>query len=121
MDELAERTRTAFNGINKTRAEAIATTETTVAYESARQETFEAAGVEFKEWLGSGLGNMRLTHWQADNQNQTVAIDESFTVGGHKLRHPGDPNGPPQEVIRCNCMMIASTGPATEMEGGENE
>jgi phage portal protein BeeE len=120
MDELAERTRSAFNGINKTRAEAIATTETTVAYESARQETFEAAGVEFKEWLTSGLPNVRLTHFRA---NETVVgIKDTFKVGGFNLAHPGDPNGPPQEVIRCNCIMIASTGPATQdNEGGEDD
>lgn len=120
MDELAERTRSAFNGISKSRAEAIATTETSVAYETARQETFEAAGVEFKEWLGSGLGNMRHTHWKADQENQTVRTEDKFSVGGFALAHPGDPNGPPQEVIRCNCIAIASTGPATR-EGAEDD
>lgn len=110
MDELAERTRAAFNGINRTRAEAIATTETAVAYETARQETFEEAGVEFKEWLTSQDDRVRLDHWRADGE--VVGINEKFTVGGELMAHPGDPEASAKQVIRCRCIAIASMGPS---------
>lgn len=112
MDELAERTRAAFNGISKDRAEAIAVTETTVAYESARMETLRAAGVEFKEWLTSQDERVRLDHFMVDGV--VVPLDEPFTVGGEKMAHPGDPNASAGQVIRCRCVMIASFGPATD-------
>lgn len=119
MDELAERTRAAFNGISKDRAEAIAVTETTVAYESARLETMKAAGVEFKEWITSQDERVRLDHFMVDGV--TVGIDDFFTVGGEPMAHPGDPNASAKQVIRCRCVMGASFGPATEMEGGGDE
>jgi len=112
MDELAERTRSAFNGISKDRAEAIAVTETTVAYESARMETLRAAGVEFKEWLTSQDERVRLDHFMVDGV--VVPIEETFEVGGEKMMHPGDPNASAGQVIRCRCVMIASFGPATD-------
>jgi len=111
MDELAERTRSAFNGISKDRAEAIAVTETTVAYESARMETLRAAGVEFKEWLTSQDERVRLDHFMVDGV--VVPLEETFTVGGEAMMHPGDPNASAGQVIRCRCVMIASFGPAT--------
>ena len=112
MEQLASRTRAAFNGISKDRAEMIATTETTVAYESARLETMEAAGIEFKEWLTSQDERVRLDHFMVDGV--VVPLDEPFTVGGEKMAHPGDPNASAGQVIRCRCVMIASFGPATE-------
>lgn len=115
MAELSGRVRSAFNGINDSRAEAIATTEVTAVYEKARQSTLEAAGVTHKEWITSGLPNVRFTHFQANGQ--IVKIDENFEVGGHSMAHPGDPNGPPEEVINCRCMTIASTG--SGLKGGQ--
>lgn len=35
---------------------------------------------------------------------QTVAMDESFDVGGDSLQYPGDPDGAPEEVINCRCV-----------------
>lgn len=36
---------------------------------------------------------------------QTVGLDEYFDVGGYDLYAPGDPNGPPEEVINCRCSL----------------
>jgi len=114
-EQLAERVRKAFQGIDKSRSLMIAKTETTVAYETARDMAFRAAGVQWKQWLTSGLGNTRLSHLNANEQ--IVPMDEAFKVGGHALRFPGDPNGPPQEVINCNCVCIAVAGPEGDIMG----
>jgi len=117
MEQLAERTRRAFAGIEKGRAMTIARTETTVAYETARQIAFRAAGVRWKKWLTSGLGNERMTHLAANQQ--IVSIEARFTVGGYLMGFPGDSAGPAKEVINCNCVSVAVAGP--DIEGNDDE
>jgi hypothetical protein len=112
MDQLAERTRRKFSGIDKSRSMTIAKTETTVAYEFARDMAFRAAGVQYKQWLTSGLGNERLSHLNANEK--IVAIDEKFNVGGFDMSYPGDPEAPPKEVVNCNCVTIAVSDPAED-------
>lgn len=113
MDELAERVRRKFTGMEKDRALVIAKTETTCIYEGGRDLVFKAAGVQWTQWLTSGLGNERLSHRAANEQIQP--IDQRFNVGGYELAYPGDPAGPPKEVINCNCVRIAVASP----EGGD--
>ncbi|MGI9626653.1 MAG: phage portal protein, partial [Longimicrobiales bacterium] len=110
--ELSARIRDEFNDISQGRAEVVATTETTFAYETGRQSTMKRAGVEFKEWIDSGDSRVRDSHRHADGQ--IVGVDEPFTVGSAQLMFPGDPNGPPEEVINCRCVSAASFGPATD-------
>jgi HK97 family phage portal protein len=112
MEQLAERTRRKFRGIDKSRSMAIAKTETTVAYEFARDLAFRAAGVQWKQWLTSGLGNERLSHYAANEQ--IVPVDEKFNVGGFEMSYPGDPEAPAKEVINCNCVTIAVSDPAED-------
>ncbi len=114
MDQLAERVRRKFGGMDKGRAMVIAKTETTAVYEGGRDIVFKAAGVQWTQWLTSGLGNERMTHLAANEQIQ--AIEDKFLVGGYELAYPGDPEGPPQEVINCNCVRIAVSSP----EGGDD-
>ena len=109
MDELAKRIRSAFKGIDDSRAMTIAVTETTVAYEVGRDMVFKAAGVQWTQWLVSGLGNSRDSHEAADKQIREMGTP--FDVGGFQLHFPGDPTAPPREVINCNCVRIAVAGP----------
>lgn len=109
MDELAKRIRSSFKGIDESRSMTIATTETTVAYEVGRDMTFKAAGVQWTQWLVSGLGNSRDSHQAADKQIREMGTP--FDVGGFQLHFPGDPTAPPREVINCNCVRIAVAGP----------
>ncbi|MEO5712998.1 MAG: phage portal protein [Luteolibacter sp.] len=111
-DQMAERIRTKFSSIDKQRSIVIAKTETTVAYETARNLAFHAAGVQWKQWLTSGLGNSRHDHASADEQ--IVPVDEPFIVGGFEMLFPGDPNAPAKEVINCNCVSIAVAGPNSD-------
>lgn len=107
--EMANRIRAKFNEMARGRAETIAMTETSAAYGAARQEAMEQAGIQFKQWLTSGLPNVRATHAAANGQ--IVPIESRFQVGGDLLDHPGDPSGSPGEVINCHCVSVAVANP----------
>jgi SPP1 gp7 family putative phage head morphogenesis protein len=109
MDELADRIRGEFSGIEKHRAKTVAQTEVAVCYGVAREEAMEQAGVGYKEWLTSRNENVRATHRAVDGQ--VVALHEHFTVGGEQLAHPGDPKGSAGNVINCHCIQIAAAKP----------
>lgn len=109
-EQLADRVRSAFNGISKERADTIANTEVGAAYGFARQESMQGLGIEEKEWLDSGLGNVRDTHRKADGQR--VPVDEPFIIetkegGADEMMYPGDSNGSAGNVINCHCVSIA--------------
>jgi len=111
LDEIKARIKKAFNGISDTRAEMIARTETTICYESARDITFRQAGVEWTQWLTMADNGDRHPQYSGLHR-QIQPIDEPFTLYGNlKMRYPGDPAGPPSEVINCRCIRIAVAGP----------
>lgn len=118
-DQIGERVRRKFAGISKERGIVIAKTETTTIYEMGRDMTFRAAGVQWTQWLCSGLGNERLSHLGANEQIR--AMGEKFDVGGYELAYPGDPDGPAKEVINCNCVRIAVSGPDGEDIDGNDD
>ena len=109
QDQLAARVRTAFNGVSDQRAQMIALTETGAAYGAGRDTAMRSAGIEYKQWLTSGNGNVRPAH--LDAEGQTVRIDEPFNVGGEDLMHPGESGGSAENVINCHCISIAVEGP----------
>lgn len=110
--QLSARVKAAFNGIDSTRAQRIALTETSAAYGAGRAEGMKQAGVEWKQWLTSGNANVRPFHLEADGQ--TVPLDEPFVVEGEQLMHPGDSaGGSPGNVINCHCVSIAVEGPSS--------
>jgi hypothetical protein len=82
------------------------TGETSAPYGVARDEAMKQAGVKFKNWLTSRNENLRPSHQAAEEQ--TVGLHEVFIVGATKLMFPGDPSGPPEEVINCHCVQIAA-------------
>lgn len=57
-----------------------------------------------KAWLSTVDTRVRETHKRADQQR--VPLKESFRVGGARLAYPGDPTGPPEEVINCRCSLL---------------
>lgn len=62
-----------------------------------------------KRWQATLDARVRDTHRDADAQLR--GLYEPFTVGGHALQFPGDPTGPPEEVINCRCSArYAPTG-----------
>lgn len=59
-----------------------------------------------KTWMALNDDRTRATHRHADGQR--VPIGTPFTVGGAQLSRPGDPDGPPEEVIGCRCVLFIS-------------
>jgi hypothetical protein len=57
-----------------------------------------------KRWLRSGKKHPRRSHYRA--HNQMVLAAEPFVIGGVKLMHPRDPNGPADHTINCGCMAV---------------
>lgn len=82
----------------------IARTETTIAMNSAKEIAGITSGVEMdKIWLTRLDGRERHTHEVANQQKTTQK--GLFTVGGYKMKFPGDrTNGAPaDEIINCRC------------------
>ena len=72
-------------------------------------EAMDQAGVDWKEWLTSGLDNVRATHLEAEGQR--VRTNDAFKIGTANLVAPGVPFSPedndPGEIINCHCVAIA--------------
>lgn len=91
------------------RAVVIARTEAIGALNAGRFDAFRTYADQedeplFQLWLATEDSRTRETHRLADGQR--VPLGEPFTVGGFSLRFPGDPMGPPQEVIQCRCTSL---------------
>lgn len=92
------------------RATVVARTESIGALNAGRSEAFKAMAEEDPDlelervWLATDDHRTRSTHVEADGQR--VPLGSPFIVGGFELAFPGDPSGPPQEVIQCRCTML---------------
>jgi hypothetical protein len=91
------------------RAVVVARTEAIGALNAGRTEAFKVVAEETGDelemfWLATSDSRTRPTHRAAEGQR--VPVGGRFIVGGHELAFPGDPTGPPQEVIQC---VIGST------------
>ncbi|WP_126654115.1 phage minor head protein [Chryseobacterium aureum] len=81
----------------------IARTETGFAMNSAKDIAGQTSGVLMqKVWIGRNDGRERASHIRANGQK--VDQNEMFSVGGIKMKHPGDrENGTAEETINCRC------------------
>lgn len=121
IPKLAERVDTVLSTTGSerwiNRATVAARTEAISALNAGRTEAFRAIAeaepdIAFeKVWLATDDARTRETHEAADGQR--VPLDSTFIVGGFELAFPGDPSGPPQEVISCRCTLLL-------VEHGEN-
>ena len=94
-----------FKNMTDWQMKRIARTETHSVYNQSKLETMQKArSVQGKQWISSGLPNMR--EWHADVDGQTVAVGEPFIVDGEELMFPGDPDGSAENVINCACTMV---------------
>jgi hypothetical protein len=91
------------------RAETIARTEAMTSLHEAQAQATEQA-------IANGVNRTDVRYtWRATHDNRTrdshaamdgdtVAEGERFVTGaGNTLEYPGDPSGPPEEVINCRC------------------
>ena len=110
IPKIATRVRDAA-GVTEPRARVIARTESHGARNTVNAATVRRAAGAFgnpsaftRRWQAAEDARTRPTHVEADGQ--TVALNEPFTVGLASLDFPGDPAGPPGEVIACRCTTI---------------
>lgn len=96
--------------VNNDRIAAVRTARTAVtsAQNAGRQAVYDKAksmGLNLqKEWLATLDGRTRHDHGMADGQR--VPLDGKFTVGGHKMKYPGDMSAPGWLVYNCRCTTI---------------
>jgi len=92
------------------RGETIARTETLGAFNGGNHESLKQAAEQGlvnpdniqRVWRDSSDGRVRDSHVAVDGT--VVGMDEPFIVGGAPLMFPGDPSGPPGEIIGCRCV-----------------
>lgn len=99
--------RTAENWPN--RARVIAVTETTRAMNSgvlgAGTEQARVTGrILRKEWRTEEDERVRPSHRAVNGEVRDFYMP--FYVGGWPMMFPGDPDGPPEEVINCRCDLV---------------
>ena len=86
-------------------AQRIARTEAHTAANKGQQDAAEESGVDMvKEWGATEDARTRPDHSAANGQLRK--LDEMFDVGGVNLDFPGDPNGPPGQIINCRCVAL---------------
>jgi hypothetical protein len=91
-------------GVSSKRAAVIARTEMIGLQNAGSLAAARITGAAaYKQWLAARDARVRETHKAADQQTQP--LPQPFTVGGYPLQYPGDPNGPPAEVIQCRCTV----------------
>lgn len=90
------------------RAKRIAITETT---RLQSEQALAAAGRRAtKLWRSEHDDKVRPSHREADN-NTPIPLNMPFMVGGWPMMHPGDPDGPAEEVANCRCGLEIVKGP----------
>lgn len=102
--------RTYKNRVLRYRGQSIAQTELMASMSEGRRESLRQAvekgrisdqDIE-REWDASEDSSTRETH-QAVNGTKIKGLNSRFSVGGHMLDGPHDPNGPAEETINCRC------------------
>ena len=118
-DEIAQRL-AAVTDMDRNSAVRNAATMTTSAQNAGRVDGMKRAermGVNLLQmWIATLDGHTRYSHRQVDGELR--AIGKKFTNG---LLYPGDPNGPPEEVYNCRCVIAAKvSGTDVDFEDRNN-
>ena len=100
---LAKRVQERMPDIQAERARTIASTEAHASISAGNMDQMQRAGIEEKVWVTVGDNDVRDTH--ANINGERRPINQPFSNG---LMFPGDPSGPPAEIIRCRCTMMAA-------------
>ena len=100
--QLNRRIRKLYNDISDKRAEVISRTEVQVATQTGIFGGYNQAGIGIKvwTWVIGVKGGIRDNHLAMDGEEQP--INSAFSNG---LMYPGEPTGPAEEVINCQCTL----------------
>lgn len=86
------------------RAGVIAATIATGAHSAAALHHAHQSGTPLvKVWATRGDDRVRPTHRHLDGH--MIPLDGTFRAGHAQLAYPGDPTGPPAEVVGCRCHL----------------
>lgn len=108
-DVIARRVRQDAPAIARLRSAVIARTETHTASQFGQVAMAKSLQIPLKKaWITVEDDRTRDTHSAVDGQS--VGLHDSFVVGGALLDYPGDPSGPPEEIINCRCATIFEPG-----------
>lgn len=104
IDDMADDLRRLYDGFKGLRAEVISRSETSSSVNGGKQaqadEIEERLGLKLmKTWVSVQDERTRESHVAADGQ--TVPNGDQFQIGSAFLDQPGDPMGPPEEIIQC--------------------
>ena len=103
--ELRERVRHVFDDVGNSRAMNIARTEVTTSSNWGAEQYYRDSGVVIgSEWLTAIDGRERESH--AAVNGIRIPLGETFNVGGHSARYPGDTNLPVEERANCRCTKV---------------
>lgn len=104
---LTDQIGSSIRGNVRARAKAIAQTEMISASNQASTYAADSTGLEYRKyWSTSHLQGIRPTHIMAEQDSIRrggLRKDEPFANG---LMFPGDPAGPPEEVVNCRCTVL---------------
>lgn len=121
IDKLRSRVRSVTD-LSKVQADQLARTEVISASNAGAVADVDLLGEDappYRQWLSTLDTRTRPSHVAADGQ--VVKRGEPFQVGMASLRFPGDPYGPPQEVIRCRCTVLFLDSPEPLEPAGRQE
>lgn len=105
IPQIRKRISSVYEIAKTSRATNIARTETHNAVVNGTFITYKKAGVQRKQWLTTYDGRERASHGAMGGQVQIIT--QPFITGaGNELMHPGDPNGPVEEVAQCRCALL---------------
>lgn len=116
--KLQKRVKGVFDQADRYRARVIARTEALSAVNTSQHLAAKDSGVvKQKRWLAASDHRTRESHAQANGQ--TVDLEDTFSIGGFPMLHPGDRNAPAREVIQCRCTVIYVTDDALVYPDGK--
>ena len=106
-DKLQKASASVFQEMSDVRSYLIARTETGASVNFGQVATYQATGIEKKEWISTLDDRTRETHLMMDGK--VVNIDETFEVeningGVDNMLYPSDPNGSAGNTCNCRCV-----------------
>lgn len=107
-DKLQKASASVFQELSDVRSYLIARTETGATVNFGQMATYQATGIEKKEWISTLDDRTRETHLMMDGK--VANIDETFEVeningGVDNMLYPSDPNGSAGNVCNCRCVV----------------